>query len=144
LPGVAFWVKHDNSDQKSLVYHPSLAWLKSKGYNTEKAKNVEIGNLDNFLAWQGDQAYEARDEVAYAYQDRISGSADAANLCAAYQSAVSSNKYKAVPCVRARKQRAHALENEESTSRNCQKPVSAGMTSTHSYEMSVRVRSDLP
>lgn len=110
IADVSFWIEHGNPDVPGMTFHPSLDWLRSHGYNTDKARCIEIGNLENFLNWHAEQPFIVLHELSHVYQDRALGS-DNPTIRQAYQLAVSSHRYESVPYVRGGKLRAYALEN---------------------------------
>jgi hypothetical protein len=110
IASVSFWIEHDNPEVPGLTFHPSSDWLRSHGYNTDKAKCIEIGNLENFLSWHAEQPFIVLHELSHAYQDRVLGN-DNATIRQAYDLAVSSHRYESVPYIKGGKLRAYALDN---------------------------------
>jgi hypothetical protein len=107
---VSFWIEHDNPDVPGLTFHPSRDWLRSHGYNTDKVRSIEIGNLENFLSWHAEQPFMVLHELSHSYQDRVLGN-DNPTIRQAYDLAVSSRRYESVSYVRGGKLRAYALDN---------------------------------
>jgi hypothetical protein len=110
IANVKFWIEHDNPDVPGLTFHPSSDWLKSHGYNTDKARCIEIGNLEHFLSWHAEQPFLVLHELSHAYQDRVLGN-DNPTIRKAYDLAVSSHRYESVLYIRGGKLRAYALNN---------------------------------
>ena len=73
LRKVPIWLGVDDGHAPCSEYHPSTEWLKSHGYNPDKAKGVEIGNATRFLEWSVDQPAMVLHELAHAYHDRVLG-----------------------------------------------------------------------
>jgi len=131
IANVSFWIEHDNPDVPGLTFHPSRDWLRSHGYNTDKARCIEIGNLEHFLSWHAEQPFIVLHELSYAYQDRVLGN-DNATIRKAYELAVSSHRYESVAYIRGGKLRAYALDNPAEYSRSYRRRTSARMTSIRS------------
>ncbi|HWZ34481.1 MAG TPA: hypothetical protein VNX18_24250 [Bryobacteraceae bacterium] len=110
LVNVAFWIEHDNPETPGMTYHPNPVWLKEHGYNTDKAKSIEIGNLQNFLDWHREQPFFVLHELSHAYHDRVLGN-DNPTIRRAYELAVASHKYESVGYVNGQKLKAYALNN---------------------------------
>jgi len=110
IADVPFWVEHDNPDVPGLTFHPSSGWLRSHGYNIDKARCIEIGNLEHFLSWHTEQPFIVLHELSHVYQDRVLGN-DNPVIRHAYESAVSSRRYESVAYVMGGKLRAYALDN---------------------------------
>ena len=110
LVKVAFWMEHDNPETPGMTYHPNPVWLKEHGYNTDKARSIEIGNLQNFLAWHREQPFMVLHELSHAYHDRVLGT-DNSTILRAYELAVASHRYESVAYVNSEERRAYALSN---------------------------------
>jgi hypothetical protein len=110
IANVSFWIEHDNPDVPGLTFHQSSDWLRSHGYNTDKARCIEIGNLEHFLSWHAEQPFIVLHELSHAYQDRVLGN-DSPTMRQAYDLAVSSHRYESVPYIRGGKLRAYALDS---------------------------------
>lgn len=81
----------------SAWYHPDRNWLIQNGYRPEKAKAVEIANIDNFINWsRQNQPMIVMHELAHAYHDRVLGFSHAP-VFAAFNAAVASGNYSSVP-----------------------------------------------
>ena len=108
LRKVPIWLGVDDGHAPCSEYHPSAEWLRSHGYNPDKAKAVEIGNAARFLEWSGDQPSMIIHELAHAYHDRELGFEDPAIL-AAYHKAVDDHRYDQVEHKSGKLERAYAL-----------------------------------
>jgi len=108
LRKVPIWLGVDDGRAPCSEYHPSAEWLKSHGYNPDKAKGVEIGNATRFLEWSVDQPAMVLHELAHAYHDRVLGFDDPAIL-AAYRTAIEGHRYDRVRHMSGKVERAYAL-----------------------------------
>src|SRR5206468_1743983 len=95
LQKVPIWLGVDDGHAPCAEYHVSQDFLRSHGYNPEKAKAVEIGNARRFIEWSKDQPSMVLHELAHAYHDQVLGF-DHAAVKAAYQRAVESKQYESV------------------------------------------------
>ena len=95
LAELAVWVEHDNPQTPGMTYHPSEGWLRQNGYNVDKAKCVELGNLRHFLDWAADQPFMVLHELSHAYHDRVLGF-EHATVRWAFDLAVAGHRYEAV------------------------------------------------
>src|SRR5689334_18945392 len=50
LRKVPVWVELNDRGFRAMCYHPSPQWLRSNGYNPDKAGGIEICHADQFLA----------------------------------------------------------------------------------------------
>ena len=74
LQEVQIFVDWDTNENGAAVYHPSEAWLLANGYIPEKAKSVELGNVQNFYnCVNQNQPFMVLHELAHAYHDRVLG-----------------------------------------------------------------------
>jgi hypothetical protein len=111
LHTVKIWIEHSNPGNRGAVYHPSAGWLKNNGYNTDKAKSVEMGNLRNLVSWTNDvQPMMLLHEMAHAYHHQVltyqhKGAKDA------YDAAMESGKYQRILHVVGRKQKHYGTNN---------------------------------
>jgi hypothetical protein len=113
LKGVKIWVERDNPDNLGAVYHPSKEWLKQHGYNTDKEKCVELGNIRNFVSWsQTTQPLMVLHELAHAYHHQVLGYDDK-DVKARFDAAVASGAYDNVMFVSGGTKKAYALTNEK-------------------------------
>ena len=95
LQSVTIWVEKATPGFKGMVYHPSAEWLRKNGYNPDKAKAIEIANINNFISWTETQPWHLLHELAHAYSDRIIGK-DFQPIVRAYNNAVNSGLYQQV------------------------------------------------
>ncbi len=95
LKGVPIWVDSDGSDRSQ--YHPEKKWLASHGYNPDKARGIEIGNLAHFIRkpLPGRHVLTLLHELAHAYHDQVLGF-DQPDVIKAYDAAVAGKKYESV------------------------------------------------
>ena len=112
LVKLSFWIEHDNPEVPGMTYHPSADWLREHGYNTDKAKSVEIGNLQNFLDWHLVQPSMVLHEMSHAYHHQVLGF-DRAVVQRAFDGAVAGHKYDSVPYAPGGRQRAYGLNNHK-------------------------------
>ena len=74
LQAIQIFVDWDTNENGAAVYHPSEAWLLANGYIPEKAKSVELGNVQNFYNWVlQNQPFMVLHELAHGYHDRVLG-----------------------------------------------------------------------
>lgn len=65
---VRIWVEWARKPQGGAEYHVSADWLRENGYLTDKAGDIEIANVRNFLAWSKKaQPCMLMHELAHAY-----------------------------------------------------------------------------
>lgn len=119
VPGAAFeklvrvkiWIERDNPDNKGAVYHPSAGWLKDHGYNLDKEKCVEIGNIRNFVDWATrTQPMMVLHEFAHAYHHQVVGHGDK-KVRSAFELATKAGTYDRVMFVSGGEKKAYALTN---------------------------------
>lgn len=111
LAKVKIWVERDNPGNRGAVYHPSAKWLEDNGYNKDKEKSVELGNIRNFVDWATrTQPMMVLHELAHAYHHQVVGYGDK-SIKTAYESAVESGSYDSVPFVSGGDKKAYALNN---------------------------------
>ena len=105
---VTIWVEWEAKPGGAAEFHPSRDWLKSHGYNPEKAGGVEINNARNFVKWsRTTQPSMVLHELAHAYH-RLVLKGDR-RVEAAYRHAVEGKKYESVKFIAGGKRRAYAL-----------------------------------
>lgn len=112
LREVPIWLEAESKKVICACYHPSKKWLSENGFNTEKARSVEIGNPDNFLSWTLDQPSMVLHELAHAYHHRVLGY-DNPDIKSAYDRAVESKSYESVLRNNGQNARAYALNNDQ-------------------------------
>jgi hypothetical protein len=111
LHTVKIWVEHSNPRAIGAVYHPSAGWLKNNGFNTDKAKSVELGNLRNLVDWTNRvQPMMLLHEMAHAYHHQVLGYDDE-RLLGAYKAAMAGGTYAETTHVTGRKQKHYGANN---------------------------------
>lgn len=96
------------------AYHPSREWLKSNGYNADKARSVDILNASTFLRWTLHQPSMILHELAHGYHHRVlPGGYGNKELKAAHKRALAGKTYDSVLHVGGRKKRAYAMNNPQ-------------------------------
>ncbi|MGC8643720.1 MAG: zinc-dependent peptidase, partial [Isosphaeraceae bacterium] len=112
LREVPIWLGVDDGHAPCSEYHPSRDWLRTHGYNPDKARCVEIGNASRFLEWSKDQPSMVLHELAHAYHDRVLGF-DNEDVKQAYHQAVASGRYDHVQRNNGKVERAYALTDPQ-------------------------------
>ncbi|MBE3070238.1 MAG: hypothetical protein IMZ66_08370 [Planctomycetes bacterium] len=112
LHKVKIWLEADSKDVVAACYHPSRGWLEEHGFNPEKAKSIEIGRPENFLAWEDHQPAMMIHELAHAYHHQVLGY-DQPDIKAAFQRAVEGKSYESVLRFDGRPGRHYALNNDQ-------------------------------
>jgi hypothetical protein len=110
LQKVPIWLGIDDGHAPCAEYHPSADWLRDHGYNPEKARCVEIGNAERFLAWSPTQPAMILHELAHAYMHQVLGDHHP-DILTAYNRARKAGTYDAVLHKNGRKQTHYALTN---------------------------------
>ncbi|MGV3613929.1 MAG: hypothetical protein ACO1SV_01220 [Fimbriimonas sp.] len=97
LRQVVIWVHPKSPETICAAYHPGAEWLREHKMNPDMAKGIEIGNVDNFLAWTHHQPWMLLHELAHAYHDRfLPNGFDNPDLKAAHAAAVAAKRYERV------------------------------------------------
>ncbi len=112
LREVPIWLQADHAGVPCACYHPSREWLVENGFNPEKARAVEIGNVRNFLDWTHEQPWMVLHELMHAYHHRVLGY-DHAGIREAFEAARESGAYEEVLRYDGSTQRHYALSNEQ-------------------------------
>ena len=112
LRKVHIWLGYDSPSSKTACYHPSREYLKSHGFNPDKAESVEIGSAERFFTWTVAQPSMVLHELAHAYHHRVVGHDDA-EFQAAYKKMVASKTYDSVLHCNGRKVKHYALNNQQ-------------------------------
>ena len=95
-------------------YHPSVGWLRSNGYNPDKAGSVDIANAKNFLSWTKHQYNMVLHELAHGYHHRfLPGGHSNAEVRAAFEKAKKAKSYESVVYCSGGSKRAYALNNPQ-------------------------------
>ena len=116
LRRVPIWIC-DRSDGP-IHYHPQREWLIKNGYNPDKAKAVDISQVNNIIRSEHTQPSVMLHELAHAYHDQILGF-DNPDVIAAYKQAVKSGTYESVLGIRGKQVRHYALTNEKEYFAEC-------------------------
>jgi hypothetical protein len=111
LRQVRIWVELDNGFPTAMCYHVDVGWLRENGYNTNKARAVEISSARKFLDWTHTQPWMVLHELAHAYHDQVLGF-DNAEVRACYDSARDAKSYESVLHYSGKRRRAYALTND--------------------------------
>ncbi|MEL6930391.1 MAG: hypothetical protein AAFO95_17395 [Cyanobacteria bacterium J06600_6] len=96
LTSVTIWVEKDTPGFSGMVYHLSAKWLEQHGYNPNKAKAIEIANINSFIDRSNTQPWHVLHELAHAYHHQIIGK-DFPVIIDAYNHAVNTGLYQQVP-----------------------------------------------
>ncbi len=116
LQRVPIWIC-DRSDGP-IHYHPQREWLIKNGYNPDKAKAVDISQVNNIIRSEHTQPSVMLHELAHAYHDQVLGF-DNPDVIAAYKQAVKSGTYESVLGIRGKHVRHYALTNEKEYFAEC-------------------------
>ena len=73
LRRIPMWLGVDDGTGPGPEYHPSREWLEENGYNPDKAKSLEFGNVSHFLSLAGDEPRLLFIVLSFAYHDRVLG-----------------------------------------------------------------------
>lgn len=116
LKKVKFFVDWSKRSNGAAEYHPSKQWLKNNGWRPEKAKTVNITNINNFIEWtSSNQPYMVLHELSHAYHDQVLGYGNK-QIKAAYDAAMAAKKYESVDYYSGSstsKKKAYATNNEK-------------------------------
>lgn len=112
LRKVPIWLERDDPQVPGGCYHPSRQWLKEHGFNPDKTKCVEFGNVRHLLTWSLDQPMMVLHELAHAYHDQVLGY-DNADVRDAYEHAKASGTYEHVLRSNGHTERAYAMNNDQ-------------------------------
>ena len=111
LRKVWIWVEWKKQKNGAAEFHPSAQWLKSHGYNPDKAGHIELSNTRHFVEWsRAAQPWMVLHELAHAYHHLVLGD-DYKAIEAAYKHAVDEKLYESVAYCGGGKQKAYALTN---------------------------------
>jgi hypothetical protein len=105
------WIEWRQREDAASQFHPARAWLLQHAYNPDKAGDIEICDVRNWVTWsRQDQPFSLLHELAHAYQFRVLG--ERARLIElAYAHAMAAGLYDDVPYVHGGRLRAHAAKN---------------------------------
>ena len=111
LQEARIWIEWRQREDTASQFHPARAWLLQHGYNPDKAGDIEICDVRNWVAWsRQDQPFSLLHELAHAYHFRVLGER-AALIDHAYAHAMAAGLYNAVPYVHGGLRQAHAAKN---------------------------------
>jgi hypothetical protein len=111
LRKVWIWVEWQKQKNGAAEFHPSAEWLKSHGYNPDKAGHIELSNTRHFVEWsRSAQPWMVLHEMAHAYHHLVLGE-NCKAIEAAYRHAVEEELYESVAYCGGGKQKAYALTN---------------------------------
>jgi hypothetical protein len=112
LKKVPLWLGVDDGPNDRAQYHPSPDWLKKHGFNSEKAKGVEIGNAARFVKTAIEQPSMILHELAHAYHDQVLRF-DHPGIRKAYDDAKAGGAYESVLRISGAKERHYALTDPQ-------------------------------
>jgi hypothetical protein len=113
LTTVPIWIEHDNRRAgPGCCYHPSARWLRSHGFNPDKARGIEICVAQNFIAWANDQPAAILHELAHAWHHQVLGD-DEPRIKALWEAATASGQFHEVLHISGRRQRHYGLNNHK-------------------------------
>jgi hypothetical protein len=105
------WLEWQQREDTAAQFHPARAWLLAHGYNPEKAGDVEICHVRNWVAWsRGEQPSSLLHELAHAYHFRVLGEKEPL-IAEAYEHAMAGGLYGAVSYGGGGLRQAHAAKN---------------------------------
>lgn len=105
------WLEWQQREDTAAQFHPARAWLLAHGYNPEKAGDVEICHVRNWVAWsRQEQPSSLLHELAHAYHFRLLGE-NHPLIRDAYEHAMAAGLYDAVSYAGGGRRRAHAAKN---------------------------------
>jgi len=114
LRRIRIWVEWRSPRDVTAEFHPSAAWLKENGYNPDKARCVEIGDVTRFVAWsRGEQPWMVMHELAHGYHFTVLGEHHQ-GIKDAFEAAKADGRYDSVAYVHgSQRKRAYALNDEK-------------------------------
>ncbi len=113
LRKVWIWVEWEKQKNGAAEFHPSADWLRSHGYNPEKAGHIELSNTRHFIEWSHSaQPCMVLHEMAHAYHHLVLGE-NCKAIEAAYRHAVDAKLYGSVAYCGGGRQKAYALTNSK-------------------------------
>lgn len=107
------WIEWQANPDGAAAHHTSGQWLERNGFNPDKAGDVEINNVRNFVGWsRGAQPWMLMHELAHAYHARKRREVGDA-IESAYRQAMSRGIYDEVKHANGKHERAYAAKNPE-------------------------------
>lgn len=116
LKQVPIWLNNDI--RKGACYHPNPQWLKQNNRIPEKARSIEIENVNTFIDWSTTQPMMMLHELAHAYHHRVHQFKNPV-ITAAFKQAVASKSYEKVKHINGKTKRHYALTNEKEYFSEC-------------------------
>jgi len=110
LKKVPIWFELEDAKHPCACYHASPEWLKANGYDTAKARSVQLAHPDTFVKWSIEQPWMVLHELAHAYHDRVLGFENA-EIDAAFRKAREAKLYASVMRVSGSMEKAYAMNN---------------------------------
>jgi hypothetical protein len=111
LRRVWIWVEWEKQKNGAAEFHPSAEWLRSHGYNPDKAGHIELSNTRHFIDWsRSAQPWMVLHELAHAYHHLVLGE-NCKAIETAYRHAVDAKLYESVAYCGGGRQKAYALTN---------------------------------
>ena len=95
---VRIYIDIPQKGKSGAEYHPSKKWLVDNNFSPEKAKCVEVSNVDNFIKYTMRQPWVMLHELMHSYHDQVL-SFDNPEVLACYQKAMADKKYRKVKMV---------------------------------------------
>ena len=113
LREVPIWIDLDHK-LGAMQYHPSVGWLKGRGYDPKMEKVVHIPNARRLVNLQrsNSQPSVVIHELSHAFHDRVLGF-DNPRIRKAYEQAVKGGKYEKVLHISGRTRRHYALKDHK-------------------------------
>jgi hypothetical protein len=107
LQEVRIWAELDN--RPSCCYHPNPKWLAANNYNVDKARDIEIGSVEEFVNWgRRSPVNTLLHELCHAYHHRVLGF-DHPEIKSAYEAARKSGIYDSILRENGQKVRHYAM-----------------------------------
>jgi hypothetical protein len=99
------------AEGRGSSYHPSREWLQTNGYNPDKAKSIEIGNVAELASTSDGESWIVLRLLALAYYDQVLGQGHE-GVRAAFHAAEEGGSYDSVRRSDGQEERAPALKSE--------------------------------
>jgi len=110
---VRIWVEWNGKSGDASMFHPNADWLRTHGYNPEKAGDIEISDTTKFLKYSSDdQPWLLLHELAHAYHFHVLGE-NHPGIEKAFQKACAGGTYDNVRHVDGTKREAYAMKNRQ-------------------------------
>ena len=114
------WIEKNHSALGAMQFHPSVGWLKGRGYDPRLEKMVHIPRAKALVSagQMRKHPWVVLHELAHAYHDRVIGFDDT-RVLAAFEEAVKEKKYEAVLRISGSNGRHYALSNHKEYFAEC-------------------------